>query len=80
MRNNVYKVLGTIFMLTSGILYTAERMIEKVSVAIVASGYASHGVGTDRTASYPHFFDNFFVWFFMLVGFILLVYGFLKEK
>jgi TRAP-type mannitol/chloroaromatic compound transport system permease small subunit len=72
MGNNVYKVLGTIFMLMSGIFYTAERIIE--------SGYASHGVGSDRTAHYPQFFDNFFVWFFLLIGFVLLVYGFPKEK
>jgi hypothetical protein len=80
MGNNVNKVLGTIFMLMSGIFYTAERIIEKVSAAIVASGYASHGVGSDRTAHYPQFFENFFVWFFLLVGFVLLVYGFPKAK
>lgn len=51
MGNNVYKLLGTIFMLMSGGFYTAERITEKISAAIVAYGYASTGMGTDRSVS-----------------------------
>ncbi|MBP1153729.1 MULTISPECIES: hypothetical protein [unclassified Paenibacillus] len=80
MGNNVYKVSGMIFMITSGILYTAERIVEKLSAAMVAAGYASGGIGTDRTVNYSHFFENFFVWFFLFIGFILLAYGFPKDR
>ncbi|MFD0693847.1 hypothetical protein ACFQZT_07065 [Paenibacillus sp. GCM10027628] len=78
MNNNVSKILGTIFMLMSGLFYTTERIVAKIAAAIVAAGYASTGTGTDSSARYPEFFENFFVWFFLLIGFVLLVYGFRK--
>ncbi|MCJ8010154.1 hypothetical protein MUG84_00165 [Paenibacillus sp. KQZ6P-2] len=78
MGNNYYKILGAIFMIISGLIYTAERIIENLSAALVAAGYASHGTGTDRAPNYAGFFDNFFVWFFFLLGFLLLAYGFPK--
>ena len=80
MGNNTYKILGTVLMIVSGLFYTSERIAEKLAAALVASGYASAGVGTDRAVSYPGFFENFFVWFFFFVGFLLLVYGFPKNN
>ncbi|OAB43727.1 hypothetical protein [Paenibacillus glacialis] len=80
MGNNSYKILGTIFMIVSGGLYTIERIVEKLSASIVAAGYASHGAGIDRTPYYSGFFDNFFVWFFFFLGFLLLAFGFPKRN
>ncbi|AJS58975.1 hypothetical protein [Paenibacillus sp. IHBB 10380] len=80
MGNNLYKILGTIFMIVSGVLYTTERIMEELSASIVAAGYASQGTGTDRTSYYSGFFDNFFVWFFFFLGFLLLAYGFPKSN
>lgn len=83
MGNNFYKILGTIFMITSGIIYTAERIVEKISVALVTAGFASQGTNnTDflRNTHYDGFFANFFVWFFFFLGFLLLAYGFPNEK
>ncbi|MFD0675180.1 hypothetical protein [Cohnella sp. GCM10027633] len=80
MGNTYYKILGTIFLITSGLIYTTERIIEKLSAAIHAAGYASNGAGVERTVHYHGFFENFFVWFFFLVGFILLAYGFPKNN
>jgi hypothetical protein len=71
-------------MIVSGVLYTTERIIEKLSASIVAAGYASQGTGSDRRTSYysgySGFFDNFFVWFFFFLGFLLLAYGFPKSN
>jgi hypothetical protein len=80
MENNFYKILGTLFMIISGLIYTAERIIENLSVSIITAGYASHGTITDKTPHYPGFFDNFFVWFFFFLGFLLLAYGFPKDN
>jgi hypothetical protein len=83
MGNNFYKVLGAIFMITSGLIYTAERIIEKLSVALVTAGFASHGTSNYdflRNTHYNSFFDNFFVWFFFFLGFLLLAYGFPKDN
>ncbi|BBI33855.1 hypothetical protein [Cohnella abietis] len=78
MGKNIYKILGTIFMITSGLIYTTERIIEKLSGAIHAAGFASHGASVPRTFNYDGFFDNFFFWFFFLIGFLILSYGFTK--
>ena len=67
-------------MIVSAMMYTAERIIEKLSAALVAAGYASNGTGSDRSVHYTGIFDNFFVWFFLFIGFILLAYGFLKDN
>jgi len=80
MGNNFYKILGTIFMVISGLIYTAERIIEKLSDALEVAGHASHGTAIARTPHYPGFFDNFFVWFFLFIGFLLLAYGFPNYK
>ena len=66
MGNNFYKILGATFMVISGLIYTVERIIEKLSDALVVAGYASHGTAIARTPHYPGFFDNFFVWFFFI--------------
>jgi len=78
--SNINKISGIILIVMSGIIYTLENITEKISSAMVASGYAMTGIGVDRTYNNIGLFDNFFVWFFFLVGFILLVFGFPKEK
>jgi hypothetical protein len=78
MGNNIYKILGTIFMITSGLIYTTERIFERLSSAIHAAGFASHGIAVERTYHYHGFFDNFFVWFFFFLGILILAYGFTK--
>ena len=80
MGNNFYKGLGAAFLFVAAILYTSERIVEKLAAAIVAAGHASAGMGTDRAVAYDGFFANFFVWFFALIGFLLLAYGFPKDK
>lgn len=80
MGNNFYKVLGSVFMILSGIIYTSERIIENISTSLIIAGFASHGTGANIEPNYPGFFENFFVWFFFFLGFILLAYGFPNSK
>ncbi len=78
MQKNLYKIIGAIFISLSGLFFTAERIAERVSVAIVDAGSASHDGSTFGGIYYPNFFDNFFVWFFLLIGLFLFYYGFRK--
>jgi len=80
MGNNTYKRIGTIFMITAGVIYTIERCVASISYALIQAGYASHGTNTNFKLEYPGFFNNFFVWFFLFIGFLLLAYGFPKDK
>lgn len=79
MGNNTYKIIGTVFMIVAAILYTIERCVANISHAIIKAGYASNGTNPDLKLDYPGFFENFFVWFFLFIGFILLAYGFPKR-
>ena len=76
MKQNSYGIIGAIFITLSGIFFTAERIAERLSVAITDAGLASAGISTSGMMHYPGFFDNFFVWFFLLIGLILIFWSF----
>ncbi|WP_066400298.1 hypothetical protein [Neobacillus mesonae] len=78
MRQNNYWIMGTIFISLSGLFFTAERIAERLAVGITDAGFASYSGSSVGNQYYPGFFDNFFVWFFFLIGLLLLVFGFLK--
>jgi hypothetical protein len=81
MTNNLYKILGTLFILFSGSIYTVERIIENISASLVTAGIATHsGLGLAREIKNISFFDNFFVWFLFFLGLLLLVYGIARNK
>lgn len=75
----VIEIIGAMFMSLSGLFYTAERVAERVSTALVNAGFASINENPMVHAFYPDFKDNFFVWFFFIVGLLLLAKGFLKK-
>ena len=75
-----YGILGAVFISLSGLFFTAERIAERLSVAITDAGSASAGMSTTGMMHYPGFFDNFFVWFFFLMGLTLIVIGVLKRN
>ncbi|MGM0884048.1 MAG: hypothetical protein ACQEXQ_23805 [Bacillota bacterium] len=79
MTNNFYKILGTILMVISGLIYSLERITARISSSIIEAGHASYGRSAEIGTDYPGFFDNFFVWFFLFIGFLLLAYGFPKS-
>jgi len=77
--NNLYRKLGTVFMAISGLIYSFERITARISSSIIEAGHASNGHNIEIKPDYPGFFDNFFVWFFLFIGFVLLAYGFPKK-
>lgn len=80
MGNDFYKILGSVFMLMSGILYTIERVVTTITSSKVHAEYVAQGIYKKFEPEYPIFFDNFFVVFFLLVGFVILAYGFPKKS
>jgi hypothetical protein len=53
---------------------------DRVSATIVASGYASRGTGSDSSAHYPDFTENFFVWFLFLLGIVIVAYDSIRRR
>ena len=61
------ELVGVFFLFFSGIFFTAERIAEVIAAGLRRSG----------DVLYPNFFDNFFVWFFFVIGLLLIVNKFL---
>jgi hypothetical protein len=78
---NSYKVLGFVFLIVSGLIYTFERISSVLSTSLIkASFYAGKMTGEIPEVKYGNLFDNFFVPLFFLLSVILLVYGFKKSE
>lgn len=81
MVNQVYKVLGAIFMISSGLIYTIERCVANISSSLIVSGYTSHGTHvTGYKPEYPSITDNFFVLFLLILGILIFAYGLIKKN
>ncbi|OIJ09687.1 hypothetical protein BKP35_16150 [Anaerobacillus arseniciselenatis] len=74
MNKNTSLILGSVFILTSGLIYSIERLSSTV-----------HWLALIKTAgSYPtiveySFFDNIFTPIFLVVGIVLLVISLMKK-
>jgi hypothetical protein len=78
--NHTNKVLGTIFMIISGLIFTIERCVASISDSLIVAGHASHGMAVAFTPEYPSISDNFFVLFFLILGILIFAYGLIKKN
>ncbi|UUZ80712.1 hypothetical protein LJK88_38720 [Paenibacillus sp. P26] len=77
MGNDFHKILGTVFLIASGVIYTAERIASNMAEAIAASGAAAQAAAHETTRIYPVLPENnLFVWIYAVIGVVLLVSGF----
>lgn len=75
------KVMGFIFLLASGLIYTLERIFTAFSTSTIQAGFfAGQMTGQVPEVEEAGLFDNYFVPFFLLIGLCLLVYGITKRK
>ncbi len=72
--NDFYRKIGAAFLFVAAIIYTTERIGNKIAYSIESSG----GHGTSLPASVS-FFENIFVPALVFIGIILFVYGFPKK-
>lgn len=61
---NPNKLFSALFLIASGLIYTTERVAARLAAAIT-----DH----DDRIGYPDFFDNFYVWFFFVIGLVFLI-------
>ncbi|KQL52671.1 hypothetical protein AN964_03445 [Heyndrickxia shackletonii] len=75
-----YKVLGAIFILVSGFMYSIERAVTMLSTNVVIAGfYAGKITGEVPKVEVASVFSNLFVPIFFVLGIILIIYGFRKR-
>jgi hypothetical protein len=74
-----YKITGIVFIALAGFIYTLERGFSLLSTSIIQAGFfsgqMSGGVPDVETNG---FFANLFVPAFLILGIIILIYGFSK--
>ena len=80
MERRTFIFLGAIFMIVSGMFYTAERVAAILAGGLADGGSAIHGGGTFGTVDYPGFFDNLFVYLFFIIGLLLIATGYIQKK
>ncbi|AFS78277.1 hypothetical protein Curi_c12660 [Gottschalkia acidurici 9a] len=77
MNKKLYYILGTVFIITSGILYSLERAISYFSwigqMNADSSSFPSY-------PNLPNIFTNSFVPTFIVIGVILFVLGYRKHN
>jgi uncharacterized protein YybS (DUF2232 family) len=73
--SNINKILGTIIIISSAILYTIDRVSITIAQSIVEAGYASHGTVTNHVPI-NYQFPGLMIIFMFIIGFALLVAGF----
>ncbi|MCR8656956.1 hypothetical protein [Paenibacillus endoradicis] len=81
MNSIYYKVLGLVFLLSSGFIYSLERISSSISTSLVKAGFsAGQMTGAVPEVATAGFFDNLFVPLFFLIGLVSLGYGFKKDN
>ncbi|MFJ7738832.1 hypothetical protein ACIQ2D_21225 [Lysinibacillus sp. NPDC097287] len=76
----LYKVFGAVFIIISGLIYTLERGFSMLSTSLIRAGFFSGGMGGEiPEVEVNTLFSNLYVPLFLIIGLILVVYGFLKK-
>ncbi|MFS0689030.1 hypothetical protein AB1K89_07300 [Sporosarcina sp. 179-K 8C2 HS] len=74
MNRNTSVIMGLIFILTSGLIFTIERLSSYIYWFAQKTNSSSY-----PTVPEPLYFGNIFTWLFLLIGIVLLFITFKKE-
>ncbi|KAB2329584.1 hypothetical protein F7731_22345 [Cytobacillus depressus] len=75
-----YKVIG-LFLLSSGFIYSLERISSLISTSIIKAGFFSGQMtGEVPQVTTANFLDNLFVPLLFFISLVLLILGFKKVK
>lgn len=81
MKDRSLFILGAIFVLASGLIYTIERAVANIAGNLELAGFHAGGrTGQVPSPELPGFTDNFFVPVFLMIGLVIIAYASLKRK
>jgi hypothetical protein len=76
-----YQVLGTVFIIMSGLIYSLERGFSMLSASLIRAGFFSGRMtGEVPEVEVNGIFSNFYIPLFLIVGLILVILGFMKKQ
>ncbi|MHB8064932.1 MAG: hypothetical protein ACYDG2_20310 [Ruminiclostridium sp.] len=81
MDKKLYYILGTVFVITSGLIYTFERFISQNSLPVQGTNISQGGNVSSYTVTlHSSLFSNIFVSIFLVIGGIFFIRGYTKNK
>ncbi|WP_152393002.1 hypothetical protein [Paenibacillus guangzhouensis] len=79
MKGKFYEIIGTIFVIFSGVLYTLERCANWVSNGLSAQGVAAFSGNGNYGEPWVDLEDNVFVIPFLVIGIVAFLYGLFRS-
>ncbi|MEC0240853.1 hypothetical protein P4H66_13435 [Paenibacillus dokdonensis] len=79
MNGRFYEIIGTIFVIFSGVLYTLERCANWIGSGLSAQGLAAFSGNGSLSEPWVDPKDNVFVIPFLVIGIIVFLYGFVRN-
>jgi len=77
----ISRVMGFVFIIMAGLIYTLEKGFYLLATSTVKGGFeAGDNTGVVPEIETIGFFENLFVPVFIVLGVILLIYGFSKSE
>jgi hypothetical protein len=81
LRERFVYVIGVMFIIVSGLMYTIERATTYIAGNLQLAGfYAGRMSGEVPSPQMPSFSDNIFIPVFLLVGIAIIAFASLKRK
>ncbi len=81
METKMYYILGTVFLITSGLIYTFERVMSNFSMSWGQGTSTSQGnVTSFYMPLLPSLFSNVFITLFIIISVIFFAKGYAKNK
>ncbi|TCZ74037.1 hypothetical protein E0485_20395 [Paenibacillus albiflavus] len=81
MKDRFIIIMGIVFIIASGVIYTLERMAATIAGSIELAGfYTAHISGTVPSTVMPGFGDNIVVPAFLIIGLAFFAYASLRKK
>lgn len=75
------RILGFVFILVGGIIYSMERAVSIMSTSMIRAGFFAGGkTGEVPNVETSDLFSNPFVPIFLCLGIGLIIYSFIKTK
>lgn len=75
MSKRYFIILGSVFLIAGGCLYTLERVGNWIAIGLSAQGLAINSGNGSIVDPHVGFFDNVFVLIFCITGVILITLG-----
>lgn len=79
MKGKIYEIIGTIFVILSGVLYTLERCANWIASGLSTNGLAAYAGNGSLSKPWVDLKDNVLVIPFLVIGIIVFLYGFVRN-